>query len=91
MPLEKNLEKTFIRRGERRGFVVLKIVAVQRYGFPDRTVLGPGRRIGFAELKQKGEKPEPLQEFWLAILHRFGFVAHVIDDLDGVDQFYLAL
>lgn len=88
MALEKSLEKTFVKRGEDRGFVVLKIIALQRFGFPDRTVLGPERRIGFAELKRKGKTPEPLQTWWLDLLTRFGFVARWIDNLEDVNRFY---
>ena len=88
MGLEKNLEKTFIQHGERRGFVVLKIILLGRAGFPDRTILGRGRLIGFAELKKRGKKPMPLQDWWLNLLNEFGFVAEKVDRVDQVEHFY---
>jgi hypothetical protein len=56
---------------------------------PDRTILGPGRLIGFAELKRNSKKkPHPLQNWWLEILTRFGFVAEKVDNVGQVEGFY---
>lgn len=54
-------------------------------GFPDWVIAGPGGHI-FRELKKMGEKPEPDQEAWLALLAFGGADAGVwypIHLLDG--------
>lgn len=88
MPLEHSTEQTFVRRGEERGALVLKLVPLGRAGFPDRTCIARPGRVAFAELKQVGERPGSLQRWWLRTLRRLGFKAEVVRTVEDVDRFF---
>jgi len=47
---------------------------------PDRLILLPTGRIGFVEVKRKGEKPRPIQITRHKILKSLGFKVYVLDD-----------
>jgi hypothetical protein len=56
-------------------------------GIPDRLVLLPGGRVLFFELKRpKGGRFEPLQERCHAKLRRMGFVVHVCNTKNSVNE-----
>ncbi|HCW05603.1 MAG TPA: nuclease, partial [Clostridium sp.] len=49
-------------------------------GMPDRLILLPTGRIGFVEVKRKGEKPRPIQFTRHKLLKSLGFKVYVLDD-----------
>jgi hypothetical protein len=51
---------------------------------PDRIVLLPCGQCAFVEVKQKGEKPRPLQEARHGMLRRLGFKVYVLDDVEQI-------
>jgi hypothetical protein len=53
-------------------------------GVPDRMVLMPGGRTYFVELKQKGEKPTPIQVVWHNRLRALGYQVVVLDSKQAV-------
>lgn len=56
-------------------------------GVPDRIVVLPGGKIGFAEIKRPGEEPRKLQEKQIMFLQKLGFIVKVIDSVEGVENF----
>lgn len=92
MKNEAALEERFRREVRKRGGYALKYVPVGITGIPDRIVLLPGGRIGFAELKNPNGKGKlrSSQKRALATLERLGFatiVSHNISELtDWLDD-----
>jgi hypothetical protein len=80
--LEKNLERTFIRRVEKAGGRAVKL---QGRGLPDRMVLLPGGRVLFVELKQLKGRLTLHQEFWMEELAALGFETRVVRSLEDMD------
>ena len=87
--LERTVEAQCLREAERRGGVAKKLVPVGEGGFPDRTILVPTAQIGFLELKRPGEKPEPLQWWWIKTLRRLGFLADYADSPERVRAIFV--
>lgn len=85
--LESSLERFFVEEGKRRRVWVLKSETLIT-GFPDRMCLGWPARIAFAELKQEGEKPTPIQWARLRLLRRLGFQADPVTTRAEVLVFY---
>lgn len=57
------------------------------HGVPDRLVILPGNKIGFAELKRPGEKPRPLQKMQIKKLRDLGAFAMVVDSEEKIKEF----
>lgn len=87
MKRERTVERFFREETKRRGGIALKLVAIPLVGFPDRTIIGPGARIGFAELKKRGGSPDPAQRYWIRKLASFGFPVAVIRTNDEARDF----
>jgi hypothetical protein len=56
-------------------------------GWTNRIVLLPDSRVGFLELKSRGEKPTGLQRSRLRTLERLGMMAGWANDFYGVQRF----
>lgn len=54
---------------------------------PDRLVVLPKGKIGFAELKRPGGKTTKLQNVQLNRLKELGCFVAVVDSVDGVEKF----
>lgn len=81
---EKQIEQTLVRAVKRRGGVCPKWVSPGLDGVPDRIILLPDGKLGFAELKAPGEKPRPLQSVRLRQLNALGYKVYVIDSTDVI-------
>lgn len=81
---EKQIEQTLIRAVKGRGGVCPKWVSPGLDGVPDRIILLPDGKLGFAELKAPGEKPRPLQSVRLRQLKALGYKVYVIDSTDVI-------
>lgn len=81
---EKQIEQTLVRAVKRRGGVCPKWVSPGLDGVPDRIILLPDGKLGFAELKAPGEKPRPLQSVRLRQLNALGYKVYVIDSTDMI-------
>lgn len=66
---------------------ILRLKLEGERGWPDDTVLLPGAKAGFLELKAPGNGPSKHQESWLRTLKAFGFHAGCYDNLPSVRRF----
>lgn len=83
---EKQIEQKLVLEVKRRGGICPKFVSPGFDGMPDRIVLLPGGKIGFAEVKASGRKPRPLQAARHELLRRLGFRVYVLDDEKQIEE-----
>lgn len=81
---EVEIERRLVSETKRREGLCLKWVCPGFDGVPDRIILMPYGKIGFAELKAPGKKPRPLQESRHRLFRKQGFPVHVIDDPEQI-------
>ena len=86
--LERVIETALVKAAKKRGGMAFKLVIFRQAGWPDRTVLLPGARIGFVECKAPGKKPTKLQCYWLNKLKGWGFDARVIDHTNQIEPYF---
>ena len=55
-------------------------------GMPDRIILLPKGKIGFVEVKRKGERPRSIQIKRINDLRDLGFKVFVLDDQQDIDK-----
>lgn len=76
---EIDIEKAFCRYADKLGCKALKLIFLNKKGFPDRTIICRGGMVFFIEFKSKGKKPSPPQIIVRKMLESFGFEYHVCD------------
>ncbi len=59
--------------------MVVKVILTNRNGFPDLMLLKDGV-ASFIEVKRKGERPRPLQEYVIGELRKQGFKVEVMTE-----------
>lgn len=86
--LESELEREVVRWAESEGGRALKLKLDNERGFPDRTIILPGRAIAFPELKRaKGStKRYEQQKRWVAWLQSMGLPSEFCSTLDEVKE-----
>ena len=90
--LENKVEDRLVLRVEAAGGLCLKLKLCSAVGWPDRTILLPGGRIAFAELKRPvGGRRGPLQGWWRATLQRLGFRCEFLKTFQEVEDFLCSL
>lgn len=80
---EKIVEQKLVRAVKAMGGIAPKFTSPGMAGMPDRLILLPDGKMGFAELKAPGKKPRPIQIARISQLRRLGFKVYVVD---GVEQ-----
>ena len=88
---ESELEEKFRRMVREAGGKAYKFVSPGNDGVPDRLVVLPGGRIGFIELKQKGQRPRKLQQHRMRELEEMGCFTAVVDDLETAQNVIAAI
>ncbi|MCM1497165.1 MAG: VRR-NUC domain-containing protein [Clostridium sp.] len=83
---EKQIEQKLVLAVKRCGGICPKFVSPGFDGMPDRIILLPGGRLGFAEVKAPGRKPRPLQETRHGLLRRLGFKVYVLDNAGQIEE-----
>lgn len=83
---EREIEKALVTAVKEKGGICPKWVSPGCAGVPDRVVLMPKGRAAFVEVKRKGEKPRPLQEYRHRQLRALGFKVYVLDDIKNIKQ-----
>lgn len=77
---EKRIEQKLVKEMKELNGLCLKLSCPGFAGMPDRLILLPTGKIGFVEVKRKGEKPRPLQISRHRLLKALGFKVYVLDD-----------
>jgi hypothetical protein len=77
---EKQIEQKLVKEIKKFNGLCLKLTCPSFAGMPDRLILLPTGRIGFVEVKRKGEKPRPIQITRHKLLKSLGFKVYVLDD-----------
>jgi hypothetical protein len=89
---EKRLEAKLARVLKRHGWLCEKLKG--QGGWPDRTLLGPGRETAFCEVKRTGGELDPLQVLWRVKLERMGFKYFLVNSdqvIDEIEQYVTGL
>ncbi len=91
--VESSLETTFNGKAVKYRFLSLKLVALSRNGFPDRTCIGKYQHIFFVELKRddkksKDKKVKKHQNYWHKILRKLGFRVYVCDNKEEAEKIF---
>lgn len=77
---ETDIESDFVKFAKKKGCHALKLIFLNKKGFPDRSILCPGGRIFFIEFKKKNKKQSPIQIVVMKMLKRLGFEYYVCDE-----------
>ena len=78
---EIDIEKTYCQHAVSKDCKALKLIMLNKKGFPDRTTLCPGARILFIEFKRKRKKLSAAQVLVKKLLMSFGFEYYVCDTI----------
>lgn len=84
--LEKDIERKLVKETKTCKGMCLKFTSPSMTGMPDRIILLPKGKIGFVEVKRKGEKPRPIQIKRISDLRDLGFKVFVLDDEKDIDK-----
>ncbi len=82
---EKFVEQKLVRAVKAMGGIAQKFTSPGMAGMPDRLILLPDGKMGFAELKAPGKKPRPIQIARISQLRRLGFKVYVVDGVEQID------
>lgn len=86
--LEKELEEKLVDKIKQKGGRAYKFISPGNSGVPDRLVVLPGGKVGFAEMKRSPlEKPTALQKSQIRFLNNLGCLAQVVNSEDAIDEF----
>ena len=81
---ERQIEQALVAAVRKRHGLCPKWVSPGWDGVPDRIILLPGGRIGFAELKAPGKRERKLQLYVQGLIRDLGFT--VIPTVDSYDR-----
>lgn len=76
---ESLIQKKIADRHKNQGWFVTKIIQTTTNGIPDLMLIRDGRVV-FIEVKAKGKKPAPLQQYMINLLQEQGVHVYVTDD-----------
>ena len=71
-PLEHDVESYLIRLSHKRGWACEKFDPTHSNGMPDRIILLPNGKCWWVELKTKGGRLRPLQQYTHKLLRNIG-------------------
>jgi hypothetical protein len=83
---ESRIESYARQQCEKLGWQCRKLIDWSRAGFPDRTVLAPGSKIAFLELKAEKGKLSMVQTLCHRSLRKLGFMVFVPHSKEDVDE-----
>ena len=79
---ESSYQKTLIKQFESEGYLVLKLIQVQKAGYPDLLLLKPNGEIRFVEVKAKKGRLSKIQKYRIDELKRLGFMVEIARSSD---------
>ena len=74
---EATYQAKIIKRLEKEGYYVLKLIKTNKNGIPDILALKDGEKPLFIEVKGKKTPVSPLQEYRIKELNEQGFIAKI--------------
>ncbi len=86
--LESKIEDYLVKRVEELGGACDKLVILNQRGNPDRWCFFTSGFLMIVELKQKGKKPNVLQQRRIDRLIQLGQVVEVADSIEAVDALF---
>lgn len=86
-PLEKEIEKKIGEYAKKLGCLYWKLTSPANPSVPDRVIIAPGGRVGWLELKRKGQKPTPKQHAKMAELEGKGATVGWVDNVEDGKRF----
>lgn len=84
--IEKKLEKKARLEIQKMGGELLKFRPFQD-GYPDRIALMPKGQVWFVEFKDRGKKPNKLQQYQIIKLTMMGYRVWVVESEDVLKKF----
>ncbi|WP_018659209.1 VRR-NUC domain-containing protein [Allofustis seminis] len=84
--LEKEIEEKLVEKVRGLDGLCLKFTSPSLTGVPDRMILLPRGKIGFVEVKRKGQRPRKIQELRIKQLKDLGFLVFVLDDREKIEE-----
>jgi hypothetical protein len=83
---ERYIESRLVKAVKEQGGICPKFVSPGLDGMPDRLILLPSGRAGFAEVKAPGKIPSALQLKRHKQLRKLGFKVFVIDNTSQIEE-----
>lgn len=83
---EIKVERYLVDSVRKRGGLCLKLIMMGKRNFPDRTILAPGGKVFFVELKEVGLDPSKTQAWFHRLLTRLQFKTYVCKTKAEVDK-----
>ena len=77
--LESKVQSSLIKKLEQEGYYVIKLSVTNKNGIPDILAIPKDCSVEFYEVKQKGKKPRPLQDFRAKELKNHGVKVFLYD------------
>ncbi len=84
---EKYIERKLVDKVKALGGRAYKFVSPGNSGVPDRIIVLPGGKIGFAEMKRPGGKPSKLQRNQIQFLRNLDCKVGVVSTTQQIDGF----
>ena len=84
--LEKEIEEKLVEKVRGLNGLCLKFTSPSLTGVPDRMILLPKGKIGFVEVKRKGQRPKKIQRLRIKQLKELGFLVFVLDDREKIEE-----
>lgn len=81
---EKYIEEKLVKKTKLSNGLCIKLTSM--IGLPDRMLLFPKGKIGFVEVKRKGQKPRAIQEKRINDLRKLGFNCFILDDTKDISR-----
>jgi hypothetical protein len=85
---EKLIEEKLRNKVKSLGGLAAKLTSPSITGWPDRTVLMPGGKLWFVELKTTGKKPDERQKIVRKEIMSLGFKYRLIDSDATLKEFF---
>lgn len=86
-PLEKEIEKKIGDYVKKNGGLYMKFTSPATPSVPDRIIVFKPDRVGWLELKRKGQKPTPKQHAKMAELASKGCTVGWVDNVEDGKRF----
>lgn len=84
--MEVDIETPFVDYCKKCGCLAIKLVILNKRGWPDRTTLCPGGRIFFIEFKRKNKSISSPQSKIRKTLERLGFKYYICDTIGQAEE-----